>query len=188
MKRVFIVHGWGGQPHEHWLPWLKKQLESKAFSVTVPAMPDTDNPKIENWVPALAKAVGTPDKDTYFVGHSIGCQTIMRYLETINATVGGCVFVAGWFTLQGLETEGEEATAKPWITTKIDFTKVKKATTKFSAFFSDDDPYVPVSDEALFKKNLGAETVMEHQKGHFTKGDGVADVPEVLEAVLKLSR
>jgi len=29
MKRVFIIHGWGGNPEEGWLPWLKKELEAK---------------------------------------------------------------------------------------------------------------------------------------------------------------
>ena len=29
-KRVFIIHGWGGKPDEHWLPWLEEELAKKA--------------------------------------------------------------------------------------------------------------------------------------------------------------
>lgn len=50
MKRVFIVHGWGGNSNEGWLVWLKNQLLGEGFEVVVPDMPDTDNPKIGAWV------------------------------------------------------------------------------------------------------------------------------------------
>src|SRR4030042_1201767 len=42
--RVFIIHGWGGNPEEAWMPWLKKQLEISGIEVHVLAMPDTANP------------------------------------------------------------------------------------------------------------------------------------------------
>jgi len=98
-KRVFIVHGWDGYPEEGWFPWLKNELEAKDFEVSVPQLPEAKTPRIYNWVPALSKAVGTPDEQTYFVGHSIGCQTIARYLESLpeGVKVGGAVFVAGFF-------------------------------------------------------------------------------------------
>ena len=95
MKRVFIVHGWGGRGNEAWIPWLKKESEKNGFEVHALSMPNPDNPTIENWVGYLSKNVHQPDAETYFVGRSIGCQTTLRYLETINVVVGGAVFVAG---------------------------------------------------------------------------------------------
>ena len=64
MKRVYIVHGWGGYPEEGWFPWLKKELEAKGFEVHVPQMPNADKPRMETWVPALAQAVGSADDHT----------------------------------------------------------------------------------------------------------------------------
>src|SRR3989338_2892141 len=114
-KRVFIVHMWDGRPTDGWYGWLKKELEQRGFKVYVPAMPKTSAPKIKPWIAHLSKIVGPPDKNTFFVGHSIGCQTILRYLETLppNTRVGGAVFVAGWFTLMNLETKEEQKIAKP---------------------------------------------------------------------------
>ncbi len=100
-KRVFIIHGWGGSPEEAIHNWLKKSLEKKGFSVFVPEMPDTENPVIEKWVTHLGKIAKNPDKDTYFIGHSIGCQTILRYLENISSKLGGVILVAPWMHLQG---------------------------------------------------------------------------------------
>ncbi len=76
----------------------------------VPQLPGTDSPHIGSWIPALAEAVGLVDQDTYFVGHSMGCQAVVRYLETLpeDTEIGGVVFVAGFFRpLTGLETQAE---------------------------------------------------------------------------------
>ena len=82
---------------EGWFPWLKRELEERGFQVFIPHLPDSDKPRIEKWIPALADAVGTADANTYFVGHSMGCQAIARYVETLDQKIGGAVFVAGFF-------------------------------------------------------------------------------------------
>jgi hypothetical protein len=104
-------------------------------------MPDTETPVIEKWVNHLAEVVGIPDADTYFIGHSIGCQAILRYLETIDTPVGGAIFVAGWFNLENLEDDEVKEIAKPWIETPIDIEKIKKVLPKSVLIISEDDPF-----------------------------------------------
>ncbi len=79
-KRVFIIHGWEGSPQGDWFPWLKKELETKSFVVEVPIMPDTMHPTLEGWLGHLKKITGEPNENTYFIGHSLGVITILRYL------------------------------------------------------------------------------------------------------------
>jgi len=186
-KRVFIIHGWGGNPEEGWFPWLKSKLEEKGFVVSVPEMPDTENPRIEPWVNYLEEIVGEVDEQTFFVGHSIGCQTIMRFLETLpeGKRVGGAVFVAGWFHLMGLGEE-ELPIAEPWLSTPIDCKKVLSHMNAPKAIFSDNDDVVPVSEKEIFENKLQAECVMLHGRGHFSGSDGVFELPEVLDAVFHL--
>ena len=185
-KRTYIIHGWDGYPDEGWFPWLKTELEKNGFQVHIPAMPEPAEPKIEAWVSHLSKIVGDVDENTFFVGHSIGCQTILRYLESlpVDKKVAGAVFVAGWFILSDLETQEEKVIGKPWLETPIDFAKVKQHTTKFFAVFSDDDEVVPMENRKLFEVRLGAKTALEHSKGHFSGSDGVKELPVVLEAIL----
>lgn len=83
-KRVFIIHGWDGSPQNCWFPWLKNELEKKGFSVGVPPMPHPEIPTISDWVNCIAVAVGQPDENTFFVGHSIGCQAILRLSSSIQ--------------------------------------------------------------------------------------------------------
>ena len=97
MKRVIVVHQWMAGVDGDWRPWLKTELEKRGYEVSVPEMPDIDTPVIEKWVNKLSEVVGKPDSDTYFVGHSIGCQTIMRFLEKEKSKVKvpKILFVAG---------------------------------------------------------------------------------------------
>jgi uncharacterized protein len=188
MKRVFIIHGWDGYPQEGWFPWLKKELESRGYKVFVLAMPHPETPTIDEWVGFLKHSVGEPDEDTHFIGGSIGCQTILRYLETLEGrVVGSVVLVAPWMTLnQEVWDEGEEtrATGKPWVEIPIDFEKVKGMARDFTCIFSDNDPIVPYEENRkIFEEKLHAKILTQAGKGHFRESDGVTELPIVLSAL-----
>ena len=146
-------------------------------------MPNTDEPKIEEWVGKLKEVVKIED-ETYFVGHSIGCQGVLRYMETLdsNIKVKGAGLIAPWMHLdeETIKEEGEEveAIAKPWIETPIDYNKIKSHTNNFLAIFSDNDPYVPITDAELFKQRLNAKTIIKQNEEHFNE---TQEIPELLE-------
>jgi predicted alpha/beta hydrolase family esterase len=185
-KRVVIIHGWGGYPEEGWFPWLKDELEKKGFDVIVPAMSNTDKPDVKVWVNQLAKLVGESDENTYLVGHSMGVQTILRYLATLkDKKIGGAVLVAGFFTLFELDDKEDEEIVRPWLKTSIDCEAVKKTTSKITAVFSDNDKWVPLDENiGLFEKKLSSKIVVQHNMGHFSGSDGVKKLPIVLETLL----
>lgn len=190
MKRqVFLIHGWEGYPEEGWRPWLKKELEKRGFEVFIPVMPDTAAPTMEKWVPYLSQLVGQPDKNCYFVGHSLGCITILRYLETLkeNQMIGGVVLVAGFGT--DLEYEGYKGEISSFFSTPVNWKKVKKHCKKFVAIHSGNDPWVAsIKHNALFKEKLGAKAIMEHNMKHFSGDDGIFKLPSVLKAILELAK
>jgi hypothetical protein len=167
MKKAVIIHGWGGSPKGAWIPWLKKELEARSIIVETPQMPNTDCPTIDHWVPELAKLVDAED-ETYLIGYSIGCQTILRYLEQLKEPVKikGVVFVAGWLKLSEDVTRNPEEMeiARSWVETPIDLSKIIPRAEKFVSIFSDDDPFVPEENWEAFKK-LG-RVIIEHGKGH----------------------
>ena len=174
-KRLFIVHGWGGNPNELLHQSLKKHFSKKGFKVIVPHMPNKDEPVINEWVSCLNKIVGKVDENTYFIGHSIGCQTIMRYLETLpeKTKVGGCIFIAGWFNLDNMESDEEERIAKPWIETKINFDKIKKIAKKIEVYLSSNEYYGFIEENSrIFKEKLKAKVIIEKDMGHFTDEEG----------------
>lgn len=182
MKKIYLIHCWDGTPEDGWYPWLKKELEKDNIQVDVLTMPDTANPTIEKWTKKLSDAVKNLDENTYFIGHSIGCQTILRYLEKQNKKVGGMLLIAPWLDLlpEAIEDEDSYNTAYPWINTPIDFEKVKQTTNNINCIFSDDDYFVSMNQEQAFKDKLDAKTTLVHQKGHISQDDGVYELKEIL--------
>lgn len=180
-KRVVIVHGWEGSPTSDWIGWATEAFRNKGYDVLAPEMPDTNNPVIEKWIEHLRLVVGVVDENTYFIGHSIGCQTIMRFLETVDAKVGGAIFVAGWFDLTN-QGEEEKVIAKPWIETPIDYAKVRGNLAKSVVVLSDNDPYVPYEETKNgFETRLGSEAITIPGAGHVTVADGFGPFPQLLE-------
>ncbi len=188
MQRVFIIHGWSEHPEEAWFPWLKRELTAKGMKVEVPAMPITDQPQIDAWVNKLAEMIGQPDKDTYLVGHSIGVQTILRYLEMVAKPVGGVLSVAGWYYLKDGSLNGPEevSIAQPWVETPINSELVRENAGIIRAIFSDNDPYVDLENAKLFKDRLGAVTLVLPNKGHLGAEDNLKEVPEILDELMKI--
>ena len=133
MKKVFLVHCWDGTSNDGWYPWIEQELKKYNVEVIRFDMPNTANPTIEEWISTLNEKVDKIDEETYFMGHSIGCQTIMRYLETKETTkIGGILFVAPWLDLlpEAVEDEDSYNTAQPWLNTPINFDKIKQFTQK----------------------------------------------------------
>jgi predicted alpha/beta hydrolase family esterase len=181
MTKVYIIHGWGGDSNMPWIRWLETELKKRnKMEVYALDMPNTMNPKIEEWVNYLKEKVKEINEKTYFVGHSIGCQTIMRFLEKLpkNEHIQGCVFVAPWFDLINLEN-GEVEIAHPWIHNKINFERVEQHTGNFLAIFSNNDPYVSEKEVNKFKE-IGVKIIIKKDEGHF---DNTERIPEVLEFI-----
>jgi predicted alpha/beta hydrolase family esterase len=188
MKRIFIVHCWQGAPSDFWYPWLAHELAERGLEAHVPEMPDTNSPAIEKWISKLSEEVGIPDEETYFVGHSIGCQAVFRYLQSLsNPRVGGMLCVAGWFNLPSLETVEEKEIAGPWLQNDLNTTKLKKLLEgKLTAVFSTNDPHVPLTDADLFQEELGARVIIESGMGHYDS-ESTTELPIALEEILKIA-
>lgn len=182
-RRVFLIHGWEGTPDNHWFPWLLWELKSRGFEVYALTMPHADAPRVSEWVGEMKRVVGRPNKDTYFVGHSLGCIAVVRYIVQLPkaARVGGCVFVAGFLSSLGIP-EVEE-----FVNTPIDISKVKIHCPKFVTIFSDNDNYISMEKSLEFQKALGAKGILERGKGHFTKREGSEALPSIYKSILDMS-
>ena len=168
MKRAIIVHCWDGYPEYCWYPATKKQLEQTGFTVTVPAFPDSAKPDLANWLDKLKSVIVKPDENLFLIGHSVGCITILRYLESLDpgVKIGGTVLVAGFTDDLGYKE------LKNFFETPIDFEKIKNHCQKFVAIHSDNDQYVDLKHAEIFKTKLKAQVVIKNNAGHFS---GAAD-------------
>jgi predicted alpha/beta hydrolase family esterase len=187
--RVIIVHGWDGAPEEGWFPWLKGQLKSHNIEAVIPTMPHPERPTIEDWITTLRDVINEADEQTFLVGHSIGCQTILRYLSQQDRVVGGAIFVGGWFTLslEAMPDVESREIAAPWLdVSDLNFERVRRLVPHSVAIFSDNDPLVPRENEQLFTDRVGSEVLVVARRGHFSGEDGILELPEVWDRLLAM--
>lgn len=95
---LYIVHGYGALPSEHWFAWLKSEMEKTGATVSIINLPTPDDPQPKAWQRALETQVTSLDNRTYFVAHSLGSITLLRFLEKhlTNAPIGGYILVSGF--------------------------------------------------------------------------------------------
>lgn len=183
-SRVFLIHGWGGSPQSDWFPWAILEFTKLDYKVIAPYMPDTNIPVINKWVDHLSAQVGDLHESDIFIGHSIGCQTILRYLEQSSGVVAKVILVAPWFTLTNLENDEAWKVADPWLKTTMDFSKIINKAGKFITIFSDNDPWVPyLENKGMFEEKLNPEVVVLHNKGHITAEEGSTQLFELIDLV-----
>ncbi len=181
-RSLLIVPRWAGKPDSDFYPWLEAQLRESpgAFSsVRTLDMPEPSVPTLEAWGGALAQAAGSaPAPATVLMGHSVGCQTVLRYLATLppGQVIEGALLVAGWW-----DVDKPWDTLLPWIQTPVDLERVRAAARRFVVLLSDNDPFT--SDHAgnrrLWEERLGAQVVLVPGARHFN----AAQEPAVLDAL-----
>lgn len=184
MKRVFIVHGYTDYPGKNWFPWLRHELEQLGAEVAVPTMPNTLAPQYHKWLQHLQQVVGDVDEDTYFVGHSLGCPTILRFLENLpeGKKVGGAVLVAGFAEPIHLK-QLNGFTIGDW-----DDEKIKRAANQIVLVNSDNDPHVPLAMGERMRDRFGAKLIVLHDAGHINEKSGHTEVPFVLAELAAMAK
>jgi predicted alpha/beta hydrolase family esterase len=113
--RILIIAGMGCSPVRrcNWYEWLEKELLKKGFNVILEQMPDPYAARESYWVPFIRETLKV-DKDTILIGHSSGCQAIMRLIE--KDKVHGVILVSACHTDLGMEIErASEYYNRPWL-------------------------------------------------------------------------
>jgi len=147
-------------------------------------MPDTDEPRLEKWLPALQQVIGIADEELILIGHSIGAATIMRYLETLadGQQIGKAVFVAGFTDQLGFKE------LENFFLERLDFAKIMtRSRHGFVAIQSDDDPFVSEQYGVRLKEELGAKLIIKpgakHMSGPLDGEESCLQLPEILAEI-----
>jgi uncharacterized protein len=181
-KRVFFVPGITGIDDGGWPGWLDREFTKSGFEFRILQMPDIMYPEVHQWVDFLIEQNIKVDKNTYFIGHSLGCITIARYLETLQSgkKAGGCVFVAGFCSIPSIPLLSR------FCTLPLDFSKVKEHAEDFVVVLSDNDHIIPQINSEELAGKIGARIIIEHNKGHFRSD--TKELHSVLNSILEMDQ
>jgi predicted alpha/beta hydrolase family esterase len=181
IERIVIMPRWAGTPSSDWYPWIRTELARShpVLRVDTLELPNRSAPVIDECVRALEAELGTDLSalaSTLLVGHSVGCQALMRYLsaQPESAAVPRLVCVAGWWTI-----DEPWPTIRPWIETPIELPRLRANTAGVTVLLSDDDPFTRdwQSNQATWVQQLDADVRISVGGRHFN----AEQEPAVLE-------
>lgn len=188
-RRLCIVPRWGGGPERDFYPWLRTQLQNESPArfdeILSPAMPDPSTPTIAAWVGRIAEVLGPFDAQsrarlsrTVLLGHSVGCQALLRYLAGLpdDVHVAGLLCVAGWFAV-----DRPWPSILPWQETPFECERVVQRVPSRVVLLSDNDPFTAdhAATAAAFRQRLDARVVYAPDRQHFN----ASEEPAVLQVL-----
>lgn len=165
-----IVPRWAGGPNSDWYPWIRDELPQ--LRVDTLTLPNANAPVIEQCVAALEAELGTELAalaDTLLVGHSVGCQALMRYLAEQPPSADPdalprLVCVAGWWTV-----DQPWPSIRPWIDTPIALPRLRANAGGVTVLLSDDDPFTRDvrTNQLTWEQRLDADVRISVGGRHF---------------------
>jgi predicted alpha/beta hydrolase family esterase len=95
-------------------------------------------PEVHEWLDFLNNQDIKITSDTYFIGHSLGCITIARYLEKLptRAVAQACIFVAGFCNIPKVPLLID------FCQLPLDYSEVRNHAKEFFVISSDNDDFL----------------------------------------------
>lgn len=177
MKKVILVHGFGGSGQNHWFPWLQKELEGRGFVVDSQDYPETESPNLNAWMGKLLPKI---EKDCILVGHSLGVPTILKTLEKYEGEKVLAVFsMAGFARNLDFSPLIDNFTERGF-----EFEKIKQKIGDFFIWESDDDPVVNCDEGDFLYQKLGGKKRMFAKRDHLAVWGNEGKFSELLVQIM----
>ena len=185
-QRLCIIPRWGGGPDSDHYPWLRRELTARGrfAEILSPEMPTPGEPTVTAWPARIAEVLGhDPDAlaRTVLLGHSVGCQAVLRFLATLPAGthVAGALLLAAWFWV-----DNPWPSLVPWTETPLDLAAARAACPRFVAVISDNDPFTSdhAANQRALTERLGAEVRVIPGAKHFNAPEEPAVLHTLLDA------
>jgi predicted alpha/beta hydrolase family esterase len=175
--KAFLFHCWGGDGRSCWSGWLSDKLTEKGIEVVSPDFPNTEFPRLEEWLKVVREKVPRFSKEWVLISHSLGGPTILRLLESFeeDEKVGTVILVATFAKDLGIPEIAN------FVDREFKWEKIRSKADRFIVINSDDDPFIELEEGERIAKLLGGELLVEHNGGHINEGAGYTRYPRLLE-------
>lgn len=183
MNTCFIVHGSFGNANEHYLPWLKKELEGLGYNVIMPSYPIGGGIQCyKSWKETLDKYKNLINKDTIFVGRSIAPIFIVKYILESKLHIKALYSISG-FNNAFIDHGEYDAVNKSFYVD--DISAFPEFCDKRICIISENDPFVKLNFLTTFANDIKAEVVNIKDGGHFNTDSGYTKFEKLLELIKK---
>ena len=182
---VYIIHGYGATPSDHWFLWLHNALNQANVNVKSITLPNSQAPDFNQWQQTLDNQIGIPNEHDIFVAHSLGNPTLLHYLSQRKPKrIGGLILVSGFFqplphlpNINGYDINAYMSHLQ------LDLPAIAKMSPNITHIISDNDSIVTPNDSQKLVSAIGGDVVMIAKGGHLLGGDGFTTLPEALKTI-----
>lgn len=179
--RVVVIHGYTASSQANWFPHFKDELKSDNIDVIIPDMPDSCKPQCNEWLKHIDNTIGEPDENTILIGHSLGCVTLLNYLNEKRTESVKAVFLISGFTENTPISELAE-----FVKPVIDYNYIKSITSDIVAISAVDDDIVPYEYSKEMAERLDAPFILLDGGKHFIDRDGFTEFTLLVNKVKAL--
>lgn len=182
MKNYFIIHGSFGTPASNWIPYLRRELESRKLDVYTPDFPIGINfQNYDNWSRLLKTYVtaGLITENTTIIAHSIAPVFICKFLIENKIKVKKIVSVCGFNNYFGINDEYDTVNKTMYLD---NLTDIKNYCNNIVCFYTKNDPYVKYEAEKEFAR-IAAKEIIINSGGHLNSESGYTEFKELLEEI-----
>lgn len=167
---IYVVHGYTANSQANWYPDLKNHLESENIRVHIFDMPNSHAPIEKEWLNFLEANITNLDDKSIFIGHSLGCVTILRFLENKNTDNIESLFLVSGFIENSPIPELSEFVLVETIKNRV-------------VISAADDDIVPHPYSEVLAKKLNAQFKLLETGKHFIDRDGFTAFPYLINLV-----
>jgi len=163
MKNAWLLHGTGGSGSDYfWFSDTKDFLESEGYQVWWPALPNTNDPNINETLDFIRNNSPELTEETIIIGHSSACPVILEFIKYSDTKAKQVILVGGYY-----EKLGDSEKSKQMLPDKFDWGRIKIQSKEFILINSDDDPWQCHDKQAREPAiKLGAKLIVNTGQGH----------------------
>lgn len=182
-NNYLLVHGSFGSPFSNWIPYLRKEIESKNLEVYTPDFPTgVGYQNYENWSKLLKTYVDVNivNENTVIFAHSIAPIFICKFLTQNKIKVKRLVFICGFNNYLGIDKDYDTVNESMYFDNLVD---IKNYCNDIVCFYSDNDPYVRYESEKEFADTITKNQIMISSGGHLNSESGYTEFFDLLKLI-----
>lgn len=175
--KCYFIDGYGGSPAINWLDTeaneLKQYFEVQQVPITNPELAD-----VKQWDKDLEEAI-TDIENSYFICHSLGCITLLRYLLRHQAVPKGCILVSPFQqTVKGFPEFGDYFDG-------VEIDILSKKLKNSLVISAENDAIIPWQYSQTVARKLHVPFLLLPEGNHFRASDGIVEFTEVSNFALQ---
>jgi predicted alpha/beta hydrolase family esterase len=176
--KVYLIHGYTGSPESDLFPWIIEKLSGIGFTITAFHMPNPDFPIAAEWDRYLDDNIRELNEDTYFICHSLGCVTLLRYLnkQSVKVKIGGAILASGF-----VERLHKYPMLWDFVDIDLDMKKLIAMVEKRCVFSAPNDTIVDYKYSQELARLFDAKIITIDGGGHFIGQEGFSEFPKLFE-------